>query len=90
MSKEILKRHLETLHKELSETKTVDAESAKLLKTVMVDVKTLLAHKGSEPSDDHGSIKERLEDSSRHFDVSHPSLAATIRTVVHTLNTMGI
>jgi ElaB/YqjD/DUF883 family membrane-anchored ribosome-binding protein len=85
-----LKKHLESLHSELTNTKTVDEETEKLLEEISEDVHTLLAHQGKYSSEHHATIKERLEESARHFDVSHPQLAAILRTVVHNLNTMGI
>jgi len=85
-----LKEHLESLHCELINAKTIDRDTHKLLKEISEDVHKLLAHQGKYTSEHHATIKERLEESSRHFDVSHPQLAATLRTVVHTLNNMGI
>ena len=85
-----LKEHLESLHGELINTKTVDNDTKRLLKDISEDVRVLLAHKGEYTSERHATIKERLEESARHFDISHSQLAATLRTVVHTLNNMGI
>ncbi len=90
MSSAILKEHLKKLHAELKTTQTVDNESEKLLATLSEDVQVLLSHKGALSAVHHATIKDRLADAARHFDVSHTSLAATMRTVVHTLNNMGI
>ena len=90
MNNFILKEHLEHLHQELHTVDAVDEESKVLLSEIQADVKTLLAHKGGTPSPQHATIKDRLAESARHFDSSHPALAATIRTVVSTLNNMGI
>jgi hypothetical protein len=87
---ENLKRHLENLHTELTNVKFVDEDSRKLLENVMVDVRLLLSHPGDLSGMHHAPVRDRLAESARHFDTSHPSLASTIRTVVHTLNTMGI
>jgi len=67
----------------------VDKDTARLLKEIAEDVETLLAHNGEFSSTRHTTIKERLEDSARHFEVSHPSLASTINIVVNTLNKYG-
>jgi len=85
-----LKEHLKNLHQELKTVDAVDEDSQRLLEEIHDDVQTLLAHKSGEPMLEHGTIKERLAESARHFNASHPSLAATIRTVVNTLNNMGI
>lgn len=90
MSDALLKEHLGMLHNELLTAKTVDNDTKTLLKEIQEDVRTLLSHQGEFSSEHHATIKERLEESARHFDASHPSLAATLRTVVHTLNNMGI
>jgi hypothetical protein len=94
MSDALLKKHLGNLHTELKNTyamdDTVDEETAKLLQEIMKDVRVLLSHQGSEPTIHHATIKGRLGEYARHFDVSHPSLASTMRTVVSTLNNMGI
>jgi len=90
MSHARLKEHLGDLHSELLSVKIVDKDTEKLLKEIAEDVETLLAHQGEFSSAHHATIKERLEEAARHFDVSHPSLASTTRTVVNTLNNMGI
>jgi hypothetical protein len=85
-----LKQHLKNLHQELTTVDGVDEDSQRLLEKIQSDVQLLLAHKGDVPSQHHAKVKERLAESARHFDASHPALAATIRTVVTTLNNMGI
>ena len=69
---------------------TVDEETSKLLEEIITDVQTLLSHRGGARPEHHTTIKDRLGESARHFDVSHPTLASTMRTVVSTLNNMGI
>jgi hypothetical protein len=85
-----LKKHLENLHRELTTVEDVDEDSQRLLEKIQDDVRFLLAHKGDAPLPQHATAKERMTESARHFDTSHPALAATIRTVVSTLNNMGI
>jgi hypothetical protein len=90
MSDPQLKEHLESLHTELLNTKTVDNDTKVLLQEIREDVGTLLEHEGEYTAEHHATIKERLDEAARDFDVSHPKLAATLRTVVSTLNNMGI
>lgn len=85
-----LKEHLKNLHQELSTVEAVDEDSQRLLEKIQDDVYLLLAHKGETPSLQHATIRDRLTEAERHFDASHPALSATIRTVVNTLNNMGI
>jgi hypothetical protein len=85
-----LKEHLKNLHQELTTVEGVDEDSQGLLEQIQDDVRFLLAHKGDKPLQHHATVKERLAESARHFNSSHPALAATIRTVVNTLNNMGI
>jgi hypothetical protein len=90
MNNTVLKEHLKNLHQELTTVENVDEDSQRLLENIQTDVRFLLAHKGDKPSPHHTPIKERLAETARHFDLSHPAFAATIRTVVNTLNNMGI
>jgi hypothetical protein len=85
-----LKTHLKNLHQELKTVEVVDEDSQRLLEEIQNDVQLLLAHKGDVPLQQHKTVKERLAESARHFERSHPGFAATIRTVVNTLNNMGI
>ena len=94
MSDALLKEHLKNLHTELKNIyamdDTVDEETSKLLQEIIKDVQTLLSHWDGAYPVHHTTIKDRLSESARHFDVSHPALASTMRTVVSTLNNMGI
>jgi hypothetical protein len=94
MSDALLKEHLKNLHTELKNIyamdDTVDEETTKLLEEIIKDVQTLLSHQGGAYPVYHTTIKDRMNESARHFDVSHPALASTMRTVVSTLNNMGI
>jgi hypothetical protein len=90
MSDALLKEHLENLHAELKNTQNVDENTEKLLSEIVEDVQTLLSHKGGARPVHHTTIKDRLDGSAREFDVSHPKLASTMRTVVSTLNNLGI
>lgn len=85
-----LKEHLKNLHQELTTAEAVDEDSQRLLEKIQDDVRFLLAHKGDKPLPRHATVRDRLTEAERHFDASHPTLAATIRTVVNTLNNMGI
>jgi hypothetical protein len=85
-----LKEHLKNLHQELTTVENVDEDSQRLLEKIHDDVQMLLSHPAGEQMVQHATVKERLAESARHFDTSHPALAATIRTVVNTLNNMGI
>jgi hypothetical protein len=90
MNNATLKEHLNSLHQELATVQAVDEDSQLLLEQIQDDVQLLLAHKNDDPLLHHASVKDRLTESARHFDASHPAFAATIRTVVSTLNNMGV
>ncbi len=85
-----VKERLRALHAELKTTRTVDKDSEELLRQIVEDVRALLSHKGELSASQHAGIRERMAESARHFDASHPSLAATLRTVVNSLNALGI
>jgi hypothetical protein len=90
MSSELLKQHLKDLDAELKSAETIDEDSEKLLREIIVDAKALIAHKGEFPSDNHATIKDRFADAARHFELSHPSVASILNNVVNTFNNMGI
>jgi hypothetical protein len=39
---------------------------------------------------DHEELNKHLKDSVLYFEVSHPTLTATINNIINTLNAMGI
>ena len=91
MDDEELRKLLEELHQKIEKTDTVDETGRELLSHLSVDIRNLLERTGHEERL-RGSEWEigRLEESIRHFEVSHPSLTAALSQLLNILNNAGI
>ncbi|MGE5378347.1 MAG: DUF4404 family protein [Bacteroidota bacterium] len=91
MSDDELRKSLEELHRKIETTNHVDEEGRELLNHLKVDIQTLLDRTESEDQfDDTSGEIARLEESVRHFEVTHPSLTAAISQLLNILNNAGI
>src|SRR5215211_5109117 len=86
-----LRELLEELHKRIENTNSVDEKGRELLSHLSVDIRNLLERAGHEERL-RGSTWEvgRLEESVRHFEVTHPSLTAALSQLLNILNNAGI
>jgi hypothetical protein len=91
MDDEELRNLLEELHQKIETTDTVDEKGRELLSHLSVDIRNLLERTGHEERL-RGNDREigRLEESVRHFEVSHPSLTAALSQLLNILNNAGI
>ena len=91
MDDEELRKLLEELHQKIEKTDTVDETGRELLSHLSVDIRNLLERTGHEERL-RGSEWEigRLEESIRHFEVSHPNLTAALSQLLNILNNAGI
>lgn len=91
MDDEELRNLLEELHRKIETTDTVDEKGRELLSHLSVDIRNLLERTGHEERL-RGNDREigRLEESVRHFEVSHPSLTAALSQLLNILNNAGI
>ena len=91
MDDEELRKLLEELHQKIEKTDTVDETGRELLSHLSVDIRNLLERTGHEERL-RGSEWEigRLEESVRHFEVSHPNLTAALSQLLNILNNAGI
>ena len=91
MDDEELRKLLEELHQKIEKTDTVDETGRELLSHLSVDIRNLLERTGHEERL-RGSEWEigRIEESVRHFEVSHPSLTAALSQLLNILNNAGI
>jgi hypothetical protein len=81
-----LHQALQELHRELSRTPSLDAESQTLLETVLKDIQRALeANLPHEPD-----VVDKLEESALSFELRHPSLAATLQQLVDLLRKAGV
>jgi hypothetical protein len=91
MDDEELRNLLEELHQKIEKTDTVDEKGRQLLSHLSVDIRNLLERTGHEERL-RGNEWEigRLEESVRHFEVSHPNLTAALSQLLNILNNAGI
>jgi hypothetical protein len=86
-----LRAMLEELHKKIESTNSVDETGRELLSHLSVDIRNLLERTGHEEQL-RGTKWEigRLEESIRHFEISHPNLTQALSQLLTTLNNAGI
>lgn len=86
-----LREMLEDLHKKIESTNSVDETGRELLSHLSVDIRNLLERTGHEEQL-RGTKWEigRMEESIRHFEVTHPNLTAALSQLLTTLNNAGI
>jgi hypothetical protein len=84
-----LRQTLESLHQELSNTRSVDRESRELLTTVMQDIAQVL-DRSHRSADTEGSVGDQLEEVAVRFESDHPRLASAVRSVIDALAKAGI
>jgi hypothetical protein len=91
MNNEELRSLLEHLHRKIEEMDEVDEKGRELLSHLSVDIRNLLERTGHEPRL-RGSSWEigRLEESVRHFEVSHPNLTTALSQLLSILSNAGI
>lgn len=86
-----LRQMLEDLHRKIEDTDKVDEKGRELLSHLSVDIRNLLERTGHEERL-RGSSWEigRIEESIRHFEVTHPNLTAALSHLLNILNNAGI
>ena len=91
MNNDELRQMLEDLHRKIEDTNEVDEKGRELLSHLSVDIRNLLERTGHEKQL-RGSSWEigRLEESIRHFEVTHPNLTAALSQLLNILSNAGI
>ncbi|MEO8354438.1 MAG: DUF4404 family protein [Chloroflexota bacterium] len=86
-----LRQMLEDLHRRIEAMDEVDEKGRELLSHLSVDIRNLLERTGHEERL-RGSSWEvgRLEESIRHFEVTHPTLTSALSHLLNTLSNAGI
>lgn len=87
MSDHELAAALETVHRELSDADHLDQEDVQNLQATMLEIQTALEQK-KEP--EAKSLSDRMYESARRFEESHPKLTETLGRIADTLQQMGI
>jgi hypothetical protein len=86
-----LRELLEELHKKIENIDSVDEKGRELLSHLSVDIRNLLERTGHEEKL-QGNQWEigRMEESIRHFEVTHPALTSALSHLLSILNNAGI
>ena len=80
-----LKRKLAELQQELAGLTNVDPEVRQRLEQTLEELQDVTAE-----VDTHPGLTQRLTESARHFEETHPNLAGMIGSVIDALGRMGI
>ena len=91
MNDDELRQLLEDLHQRIESTDTVDEQGREMLNHLSMDIRNLLERTATdEPRRDTSKEVNSLEESIRHFEVTHPTLTATLSQMLNILNNAGI
>ena len=90
MTKEHLNDLLQELHKELESTDTVDSKNRALLAGLVADIRDVLGRSDTGEPGTEESLSERLLESARDFEDSHPRLVSAIGRVADALSKSGV
>ena len=85
MSHQELTDALEVVHQELADSDHLDPGDVEKLRETIVEIQAVL---GEQEKD--GSLSERVSNSARKFEESHPVLTKTLGRVADMLQQMGI
>ncbi|EMM9456062.1 DUF4404 family protein [Pseudomonas aeruginosa] len=87
MPKESLLRELSALREQLEQQPPLNEEQRAELELLIRDIELKLAN---EDALNEGSLVDGLNLAVERFEVSHPTLAGTLRSIVQSLANMGI
>jgi predicted transcriptional regulator len=91
MPKAQLNERIQELLGELEQIEAVDQAAREQLTSVLSDIREAIAEEGGEEtSDESESLLERLNEATRHFEESHPTLTAMVGRVAESLSNLGI
>jgi chromosome segregation ATPase len=89
MPKTQLRERIQELLGELDQVEAVDPDARDRLAAVVEEIRSAV-----EDNDDDGegreSLLERLNEATRHFEESHPTLTAMVGRVAESLSSLGI
>jgi Domain of unknown function (DUF4404) len=88
MNNDRLRQLLATLHQELGDAKSVDAESRRLMGVLITDIDRVLATSPAAPQ--AGRLRDRLEELLLRFEAKHPTIAVSMNELIDALAKAGI
>jgi hypothetical protein len=78
------------LHNEITKINSIDEQGQALLQDIDHDIQQLLQRSGNLERDENDLAILHLGDSIRHFEVTHPTLTATLSKLMAVLSNAGI
>jgi len=90
MPKAQLNERIQELLGELEQIEAADQAAGERLASVLSDIREAIEEGGEETSDENESLLERLNEATRHFEESHPTLTAMVGRVAESLSNLGI
>jgi hypothetical protein len=81
---------LEELNKELEKVDSIDERGMELLKHLNAEIQDLLERSGSATPAPEPSTFQRINDTIDYFEITHPTLAATLNKLLAILGNAGI
>jgi len=86
-----LRADLAELQRQLATESSVDPTSRALIERVIADVEPILSSERADASPTgRGSLAARLSQAAKRFEISHPTLAGTLGSIIDALAQMGI
>ena len=89
MPRDQLRQRIEELLRELEAIETSDPEARRRLEGVLHDIREAV-DTGDDESSEGESLLDRLNEATRHFEESHPTLTAMVGRVADSLANLGI
>ena len=92
MPKEQLRQRSEELLEELEQTDAIDADARDRLAGVLAEIRGAVDGKtgDGDEGDEDESLVDRLNEATRHFEESHPTLTAMVGRIADSLSNLGI
>ena len=88
MNRDRLRQLVASLHRELGNAKSVDAESRRQMDALIKDIDRVLDTSPAALQD--ASVRDRLEELLLRFEAQHPAIATSMRELIDTLAKAGI
>lgn len=90
MPKEQLRHRIQELLDELEQTEAIDADARKRLADVLKDIRGAVEENADEAGGEGESLVDRLNEATRHFEESYPTLTAMVGRIAESLSNLGI
>ena len=90
MPKTQLRERIQELLGELEQVKAVDPGARDRLAAVVEEIRSAVENSDEDGSEADDSLLERLNEATRHFEESHPTLTAMVGRVAESLSNLGI